>query len=504
MFSVPKVILKPKQRYTDDEIKIFLQSGLGVRAISKIYHVSPKRVIRISHNEDSSGQGRPKKLTDEENEWILQMFHTEVRSTISKVRRKFHETFHKNISHGYVSKLLSGNGYKYTKPLKIQKLLEHQKIIRYNFAQEIIQKHGDPNDPFWKSLIFSDESRFCSNSDCFRIWRKSDDTRLEVCEELAKFDINTMIWGAIGVNFKSALVFIHGAVSADRYLEFLSRTHFYDQVRDAYRDRPVLFQQDGAPAHTASSTIEKLKEEIELLIGWPPNSPDLSPIEMIWAIIKRRISYSERPFPTSLNELENRIQEEWDNLDQRMINSLVLSFQERLKMVLKTKGESISQYLSKHMDSTNINEAQYENLPHPPLFDERSDSLMLDLFNKMGRKWTSISKRLPKPFPPQSVKYRILCLLNKEITQEDVPHVEEPTLTIDDDETSDIENQDNISDDHQQEELEIDNQRRKRHQITFAFNAPKKKSSHESSDDSSDSHFFREMSTDDDILLTSE
>ena len=129
---------------------------------------------------------------------------------------------------------------------------------------------------------------------------------------------------------------------------------------------------------------------------------------------------------------------------------------------------------------------------------------MLDLFNKMGRKWTSISKRLPKPFPPQSVKYRILCLLNKEITQEDVPHVEEPTLTIDDDETSDIENQDNISDDHQQEELEIDNQRRKRHQITFAFNAPKKKSSHESSDDSSDSHFFREMSTDDDILLTSE
>ena len=42
-----------------------------------------------------------------------------------------------------------------------------------------------------------------------------------------------------------------------------------------------IFQQDGAPAHTAALTQDWIKKKCPGFIGkneWPPNSPDLSPL----------------------------------------------------------------------------------------------------------------------------------------------------------------------------------------------------------------------------------
>ena len=46
----------------------------------------------------------------------------------------------------------------------------------------------------------------------------------------------------------------------------------------------VLFQHNGA--HTTSSTIEKLKEEIELLMGWPPNFQTYPPLKCFGQLLK--------------------------------------------------------------------------------------------------------------------------------------------------------------------------------------------------------------------------
>ena len=39
-----------------------------------------------------------------------------------------------------------------------------------------------------------------------------------------------------------------------------------------------IFMQEGAPAHKAKDTIQWLRQRMNLLIYWPPNSPDLNPI----------------------------------------------------------------------------------------------------------------------------------------------------------------------------------------------------------------------------------
>ena len=47
-----------------------------------------------------------------------------------------------------------------------------------------------------------------------------------------------------------------------------------------------IFQQDGAHAHWACKTVQLLREQMPDCMGlksWPPNSPDLSPVDYgIW------------------------------------------------------------------------------------------------------------------------------------------------------------------------------------------------------------------------------
>jgi len=84
------------------------------------------------------------------------------------------------------------------------------------------------------------------------------------------------------------------------------------------------FQQDGAPAHRARGTVELLKVETPDFIPpnlWPPNSPDLNPVDYkIWGILQERVY---KISSKDVDELRRRIAGEWDKLDQRIIDKAV-------------------------------------------------------------------------------------------------------------------------------------------------------------------------------------
>jgi len=54
-----------------------------------------------------------------------------------------------------------------------------------------------------------------------------------------------------------------------------------------FRNREGMFRQDGARAHTSKAKIAWLDTNIKHIPpeDWPPNSPDLSPIENVWSIM---------------------------------------------------------------------------------------------------------------------------------------------------------------------------------------------------------------------------
>jgi hypothetical protein len=77
--------------------------------------------------------------------------------------------------------------------------------------------------------------------------------------------------------------------------------------------------------------------------GWPPNSPELNPIEMLWAIIDRRLAGKDVDTEKELGDEVKRI---WDEVAQESIDGVVVSFCSRLELCLACDGASISQLLS--------------------------------------------------------------------------------------------------------------------------------------------------------------
>ena len=104
----------------------------------------------------------------------------------------------------------------------------------------------------------------------------------------------------------------------------------------AYPEDEIVFQHDD-PKHTAIIVKKWLADQKFQTMQWPAQSPDLNPIENLWAIVKRMLSHYERA-PTNMAELWERVNIEWAKIPHQTIQNLVESMPKRIKSVLANKG----------------------------------------------------------------------------------------------------------------------------------------------------------------------
>ena len=71
---------------------------------------------------------------------------------------------------------------------------------------------------------------------------------------------------------------------------------------------------------------------------WPPNSPDLNPIENIWNILKRRIG---NVIIKNKNELINIVKNEAEKISTEIVNNLIKSMDNRIEELFNKSFDSI-------------------------------------------------------------------------------------------------------------------------------------------------------------------
>ena len=87
------------------------------------------------------------------------------------------------------------------------------------------------------------------------------------------------VWGAVGVGWRHLVILdSDSSVTSMSYIETLKKVPF---------PMNCMFQQDGAKAHTAHASKYYITSRMkDVLKNWPPNSPELSPIENVWSMVQ--------------------------------------------------------------------------------------------------------------------------------------------------------------------------------------------------------------------------
>jgi transposase len=168
-----------------------------------------------------------------------------------------------------------------------------------------------------------------------------------------------MVWGCLSDNkLGPLLTFNKGGINSAEYittlksglLPFIERLNGLQQPSNdsiaVATMREYILPQDNAPIHTSAQTNRFFRSHRLIIMKWPPNSPDLNPIEHLWpasktrfhkeweAMCRGKVSRSEK----ALELYAGMLKRIWDEELEIIAGNLVESMPRRVAAVRNAGG----------------------------------------------------------------------------------------------------------------------------------------------------------------------
>jgi len=335
---------------------------LGYDKIAKSTGVAKstvRAVIKRGQAHDAPRSGRPTKVTAISRKIVEKVVDDDSRLPLHDITNEANKAIAKTTSqilgHTTVDTILRNAPFKLIKPRKKPFWRKGQKAKRKEFANR--RQRWNLNQ--WKKVVFVDESTIEYNPNPIgekiriRPGHELDESNLQASFKSGRTNIG--VYAAIAYGRRTELIMVRKrtpkertsktdrlGLNANQYANEIHEPHLIPFM-ETFPDTPdhLFLAADGAPWHKGAKN-RKLREDCGYAtLPWPPNSPDLNPIENAWLVLKSRLrsrwgDSTQRPH--SAEELFIEACEEWEKIPQETIDNWIEGMPRRMKAVLDANG----------------------------------------------------------------------------------------------------------------------------------------------------------------------
>jgi len=233
-----------------------------------------------------------------------------------------------------LSRYLNTNNLQRTKAKRNILLRDVSRVKRLAFAKMMLEKTEEER----RSILWSDETMVKAYPNGEAVFYRSIVDRSDIVAPVVQQSgAGQMLWGCLSINAYGPLRAIEGHINGKTYLKLLQDVVRPELVASRALGKILVFQHDNAKPHTAEPVREYLKNWGYEVIDWPPQSPDLSPIEIFWNIMKMKMK-ALRPRPRKKAEMREAMMDIWLDLDKDLLERVVGTFTARLRECVANNG----------------------------------------------------------------------------------------------------------------------------------------------------------------------
>ena len=312
--------------------------------ITKVTNIPKSTVYDIKKRSTAVSKQRsgcPLTLTAREKrhlEIYLRTNKSTRRSNLTQLKKVLNLDVHETT----IRRALNDLGYNHRIARHCPFLNKRDRERRLQFAKE--HAHWTVED--WGRVLFNDEmgvKLFMERNTRDYIWRKEGEEFHPDCINYKKHPQGTglMFWGVFRKGKIGPCVFfnlekgqkVNSVLYRDQVLLGPLKYFWEESFLDVHE--PIVME-DNAPVHKGVYVATR-KQLGMVALAHPPNSPDLNPIEHVWAYIKDIIAkdYSE---VSSEKEMKKIVRKLWEEFPSDKWDHLIESMPDRMQRVIKARG----------------------------------------------------------------------------------------------------------------------------------------------------------------------